>query len=728
MVKSFLPVAGRRWPVLFCLGCWLGLAATAAAQQGVRLVAQAPPPGPPRPFHFPPVATRTLPNGMRVFVVADHRQPAVSVALLVTSAGTAQDPPTQAGLAQLTASLLTQGTEKRSAREIAEAIDFVGGSLSAFAGRDETTVVLTVTKKDFSLGMDLLADVTRHPSFPEEELERIRQQTLSALRVDYADAGYLATAVLNRLLFGPRGYGLPQEGTPTTLTAIRREDVVGFHQRFYCPQRALLAFAGDLTPEEGFAAAEKFFGDWKAAVPPPVTAAPPLRPQGLEIVVVDKPDAVQTQIRVGRPAIARNDPNYIPLLVTNRIFGGGYNSLLNTAVRVQKGLTYGANSGLTALRFGGMLLAATSTRTEQTVAAAQLIVSLLRRVAAGQLSQNDLDLARDYLTGVYPIQIETPSQVAQRVLTVAEYGLPEDYNQTYPQRIAAVTLAQVREMAKEYFDPSQLLLVLVGNAAQFRDELKKAFPNASYQEIPVAQLDLLSADLRRHTASAPAASPSAATSARQLFEQAAQAAGGAALAAVKTAEFVEQTTVNSPQGAATIERRVAVDLSGRVSVELTLPTGAALRMVTDGQTGWMSSGGMVSALPPPLLEQLRLQVQIARGLGFYRQVLTGTAEAETLGSEQLQGKTVVAVEWKAPTGSLRLYFDPASHLLVGLRRNDPQLGEVTEVWSDFRAVDGVQLPFRVVAYQGASKLAETIVKQARLNPPLDPALFAKPQP
>lgn len=701
--------------------------AQAPAQPPVRLVAQEPPPGPPRPFHFPAVASRTLPNGLRVFVVADHRQPAISVALVLTAAGTSQDPPARAGLARMVAELLTQGTEKRLAREIAEAIDFVGGSLSASASRDDTAVQLTITRKDFDVGMDLLADVVLHPTFPQQELDRVRQQTLSALRVNYADAGYLASAVLDRVLYGPRGYGLPEDGTPASLTALTRDDLLDFYRRFYRPEQALLAFAGDITPEQAFAAAEQYFGRWSAPPAAMTPAATALAPEHMRLIVVDKPDAVQTQIRVGRPAIARNNPAFIPLLVTNRIFGGGYNSLLNTAVRVQKGLTYGAVSALNALRFGGALLAGTSTRTEETVAATRLVLDVFRRMAAGQFSQADLDLARDYLTGVYPIQIETPAQVAQRVLTVAEYGLPEDYNQTYPERIAAVTLEQVRQMARSYFDPARVVVVLVGNAAAFRDQLKQAFPDASYQEIPVTRLDLLAPELVATASSLPAPTAASLAEGHRLLEQALQAAGGPAIGNVKTVAFDEELQISSPQGPVAAQRHLEMALDGRVYAEISLAGGMTLQQAFDGQSGWMAAGGNVNDLPAPLRDQFRLMAQLARGLGLYRAVLAGTAEAQALGEESVQGQKLLAVQWNSPAGSLRLYVDPTTHLVVGERRHDPQGGELTELWSDFRQVDGVRLPFHIVVYQGATRLSEVTVQQARLNVPLDSGRFTKPQ-
>ena len=469
---------------------------TGVVPPGVKLVPQMPPAGAPREFLFPTAATKTLANGLRVFVVTDHSVPAIAAQLVILSAGSTQDPKDLPGVAQMTANLLTQGTQKRSAREIAEAIDFVGGSLMAMAGKDSTTITLNVVKKDVNTGLDLMSDVVLHPTFKAEELERQSQKLLSGLTVQYSDPEYLATVVFSRVLYGSSPYGWPEEGTPQTVKQFEPAQFIKFHDANYAPNQALLAFAGDVTPEEAFALAEKYFGGWPKL---DVAASAPPAPEpvsGMRIWLIDKPDAVQTQIRVGKLGIRRGDPNYIPVVVMNRIFGGGYNSRLNVEVRVKKGLTYSAYSSFTPHRHAGSFAVATYTRTMATVDATKLVVNLIAKMSTGEVTQQEMDFARDYLAGVYPIQSETAEQVAGRVLTVAAYDLPADYNNTYPQRIRSVTAVQVKELAQRYLSADNLDLVLAGNVNAFRDELKKAFPSAKYEEIPFDQVDVLAPDLR----------------------------------------------------------------------------------------------------------------------------------------------------------------------------------------------------------------------------------------
>jgi zinc protease len=471
---------------------------TGVVPPGVKLNPEMPPAGAPKPFKFPEPATKTLANGLRVYVVTDHSEPAIAVRLLIMSAGTMKDPAGMPGVAAMTANMLTQGTEKRSAREIAETIDFIGGSLEAGAGADATNASLDVVKKDLATGLDLMSDVVLHPAFKAEELERQRQQLLSSITVQYSDPDFLASAAFSRVVYGASPYGLPNEGTPDTIKKLDPQILGKFHSENYAPNQAFLGFAGDITPEEAFAAAEKYFGAWPEVKVSMAAAMAPTSLQGQHIWLIDKPDAVQTQIRVGKLGVQRNDPNYVPVVVMNRIFGGGYNSRLNTEVRVKKGLTYGAYSSFNPHRQAGSFSVSTFSRTAATVEATRLVVDLIAKMSSGEVTPQEMDFARDYLAGVYPIQSETAEQVTDRVLTVAAFDLPKDYNYTYPDRVRAVTSAQVKEMAQKYLNTDDLDIVLAGNVSAFRDALKKSFPNAKYDEIPFDKLDVLAPDLRSH--------------------------------------------------------------------------------------------------------------------------------------------------------------------------------------------------------------------------------------
>ncbi len=715
--------------------------ASAPAQHAAppQLVAQMPGATPPKQYHFPPVATKTLANGMRVFVVSSPDMPAVAVRLVLTSAGAVNDPEGKPGVAGMTAALLAQGTPTRTAQQIAEAIDFVGGTLSASADYDSTVVSITVVKKDFDLAMDLISDVTLRADFKPEELERQRQSALSNLQTSYQDPDYLASTVFQRVVYGMHPYGLPNDGTPHSIQAIKRDDLVAFHDSFYAPGKALLAFAGDITPDAAFAAAEKFFDVWQSKQVPAQNHPAAGGGAGMHIYVVDKPDAVQTQIRIGRLGMRRNDPDFIPLFVADRIFGGSYNSRLNTQVRIKKGLTYGANTEFDSHLEAGSLVASTFTRTEATMDVVRLVVNLLQGMSKGDLKPEELSFAKDYLMGVYPIQTETPEQVANRVLTVAHFGLPADYNETYQARISAVTLAQANAEAMKYFETSSLDIVLAGNAAQFRDDLKKEFPNASYDEIPTGQLDLLLPSLRRVPEHIPPPTPEALAQGKTMLIRAVQAAGGAALANLESLECSTAGTVEvAGQGQAITTQKVYILYPDHIRIDTELFVGGAdrgkLTRAFDGKVGWVQVQGGQGAVSVPESQDIEFirSLMLAGAWGVFRAAQQGGEgiQAQALGQRDFAGLKTDAIAIAAGTLQFIAYLDPGTGLVVGVRyiQDVPQgKVETIEVWTDYRDVQGMKFPFHRVTLRAGQKFSEDDFKEVKINTNPNSSLFVKPQ-
>jgi zinc protease len=703
-----------------------------------QLVPQMPGGTPAKPYHFPPVAAKTLANGMRVFVVSSPDMPAVTVRLVLTSAGAVNDPEGKPGVAEMTAGLLAQGTPTRTAQQIAEAIDFVGGTLSANADYDSTGVSITVVKKDFDLAMDLLSDVTLHANFQKDELERQRQQALSNLRINYDDPDFLASTVFARVVYGMHPYGLPNEGTPGSIQTITQNDLVAFRDSFYSPGKALLAFAGDITPEAAFAAAEKFFGVWQNKPVPAQNHAAAGAGAGMHIYVVDRPDAVQTQIRIGRLGIRRNDPDFIPLFVADRIFGGSYNSRLNTEVRIKKGLTYGANSEFDSRLETGSLMASTFTRTEATMDAVRLVMNLLQGMSKGDLKPEELSFAKDYLMGVYPIQTETPEQVANRVLTVAHYGLPADYNETYQLRISGVTLAQANAEAMKYYQTASLEIVLAGNAAQFRADLKKEFPNASYDEIPAGQLDVLLPGLRRKPEPIPAATPEALAQGKTLLIRAIQAAGGAAIVNVQSIECASAGMVDIGQvQPATTTRKLTILYPDRMRLDTKVFIGGAdsgtLTQSFDGKDGWVQfpgGQGAVSVAETQTIEFVR-NILLAGGWGLFRAAQQGGGiQAQSLGQRDFAGQKTDALAIAAGAMQFIVYLDPAAGLVMGVRYiQEVQQAKVetVEVWTDYRDVQGMKFPFHRVTLRAGQKFSDDELQEVKINTNPSPNYFVKPQ-
>jgi zinc protease len=702
---------------------------TGVVPPGVKLAPEMPAPGQPQTFQFPQAATRTLPNGLRVFVVTDHEEPTIAARLEILTAGSVKDPAGMPGVAQMTASLLTQGTGKRSAQEIAEAIDFIGGSLEASASKDSTTVTLNIVKKDLDTGLDLMSDVTLRAAFSGDELDRQRQQLLSNLTVQYSDPDYLASVVFGRVVYDGSPYGWPAEGTPETVKKFDRGQLRKFHDANYAPNQSLLAFAGDITPEQAVAAAEKYFGAWPkldvtAVVPPPAAT----RAAGQHFWLIDKPDAVQTQIRVGKLGIRRGDPNYIPVVVMNRIFGGGYNSRLNTEVRVKKGLTYSAHSSFTPHRFTGSFTVGTYTRTEATVEATKLAVDLIAQMSTGDVTEKELNFARDYLAGVYPIQSETAEQVADRVLTAAAYDLPADYNSKYPDMVRRVSPEQVRDVAQKYLPTNDLDIVLAGNTSSFRDRLKKEFPNATYVEIPFDQVDVLAADLRRPKETSALATPESLEQGKRILLAAAKAAGGDRLTSISSIQMKEGGKLTGPNADVPINVRWVVAYPDRSRGDLTA-RGTNVVQVCDGKSVWVEMPSQTHDATPMLHEFERGIALYGGGWGLYQQVLAGKIGGQSIGEEEIDGEKTSGVAVGAPFGTIKLYFDSRTHLLSAARyRSATAQGasDDEQRWSDYRAIEGREFAYSTVVYRDGVKYMESTIEELNLNPNVDDSLFSKP--
>jgi zinc protease len=463
------------------------LAQTAAPSQQKQ---QPPPPAAERPFNFPAHTATKLDNGLTVFVIEDHRQPLVSATLMIPGAGSSSNTPEKSGLASMTASLLRQGTTGRSAQQIAQAIDSVGGSLSASAGADTTEASVTVITSALETGFALLADIVQHPAFAPEEIERWRRQTLSSLQVAYSDPEYVRNVVGQRVAYGEHPYAFPTDGFPNTVPSLTRDDVVAFYKERFTPSGAYIAVAGDIKPDAAVAIVGKHFGSWSGAPVKPVQAAPTKSQR--RIIVVDKADAVQTQFGTFATGVPRNDPDYIPLAVANQVLGGGFNSRLNLRLRAKEGLTYGAQSSLDSDRLAGLWYATSFTRTEETANAIKLTLDVIDEFLKNPATAEELTEATSFLSGVFAIQTETAGAVAGRILTSALHGLPDDYWPTYRDRIRKTTAADVSAAVKKHMNPDELAIVAVGNASAFAKMLE---PVGRVTIVPLPKLDLTQPNL-----------------------------------------------------------------------------------------------------------------------------------------------------------------------------------------------------------------------------------------
>jgi zinc protease len=489
------------------LAATAGLAQTAQTAPAAPAVKKStpPPPAPAKEVRFPAFEQRTLANGLRVVVIEQHEQPLISLRMML-DAGKAYEPAGKAGLAEATASLITQGTASRSAQQLAETIDFVGGNLGASTGTEAAYANASVTSDQLDLGFSLLSDVVLHPSFPPEELDRWRRQALSNLQIQQQSAAYLASTALRRLIFGDYPYGRPTAGTPASLAGLTRDDLAAFHQRRWIPNGTLLAVVGDVKPADAFARAERAFGGWKQGEAARLPAFNAPRPEKTRIVVVDKPDAVQTEIRLGQVGIAFRDPSLYAAEVYNSVLGGSASARLYEEIRRKRGLSYGANSNFQQETEPGFFEVSTFTKTGSTVEALGLALEVLRGLQEKPVPNAELNPAKTYITGAFPLEVETAEGIAGKVLEAMHFGYGREFLESYDDRISKVGAADLQRFAREKIHPDRMTIVLVGNAAAFADALKQKF--GAFETIPAAEVDFLAPDLRKPKgAAAPAGKP-----------------------------------------------------------------------------------------------------------------------------------------------------------------------------------------------------------------------------
>jgi len=430
-----------------------------------------PGPGPLRPFRFPAFLRRRLPNGLTVLAARHAGVPLASLEL-VAPAGGQHDPPGRAGLATLTASLLDEGTGGRSSMEIAAGVERLGGYLSTGADWDVGYLATGMLSQHWRAGLGLLAEVIEHPTFPAAEVERLRSQRLAEILRREADPSALADDALMALIYRGTVYARSLLGDPESVGRLTRAEIAAFYQRTYTIAGTSLVAVGDLDPEEAAAAAEAALAG-ALATPPP--SPPEIRPQRLAertILIVDRPGAAQTELRLGHPSVSRQHPDFVPLTVMNTLLGGKFTSRINLNLRERHGFTYGASTRFVGRIGPGPFLAGAAIATESTGAAVREVLAELERIRADLVEVDELEDTRSYLTGVFPYTLQTIGDLAKRLETLAIYDLPDDYFDDYVAHLGTVSREEVLEISRRHLDPEHIGIVAVGPAELLEPQLE----------------------------------------------------------------------------------------------------------------------------------------------------------------------------------------------------------------------------------------------------------------
>ena len=433
-----------------------------------QLVAERPVPGHPRPYDFPETTRATLDNGLRVIVTPMPGRELVAASLALRS-GAVDEPESQGGATVLSARGLTEGTEVRDAIELTEAAERLGASLHAESGWDATSAGVDVPESRLEPALELLAEIVRRPSFPEAEIDRLRDERLTDLLQAKADPRRRADEAFIGTVYAPSSpYHRPAGGTSETVAGLTAAELRAVHTRAANPAQAALVVAGDVQAEAVIDLARSLFGGWTRSAAGPATAIDDTAATDSRVVrVVHRPGAVQSEIRIGHRGLPRRNPDYHALSVMGAILGGLFNSRLNMNLREEKGYTYGASAGFDLRRARGPFTARAAVNTEVTVPAIHEFLVELDRIREAPVTDAELRAARDFLVGVFPLRFETPGPVAGSLAGLFVHDLPDDELDRYRAAIEAVTAADVQRVAREHIRPEAAAIVLVGDHDAF---------------------------------------------------------------------------------------------------------------------------------------------------------------------------------------------------------------------------------------------------------------------
>jgi len=423
---------------------------------------------------LPEIHEVKLANGATLVVACRPGVP-LAAARLFVRAGSALDPPSRFGLAHIVSAVARRGAGRRSGESIDELVESLGADLGGDAEEDATVFGLSAPAEVLPRLLTVLVDVVAAPAFPPAEFERLRRRELASLAHDSDEPGTLADRATLSAAYGDHPYGHAVEGRTRDLLRMRRSDVLAFHRRWYGPAQATLVIVGPLDPEETLKVAGERLGRWKAAAEAPPETKPAVT-GARQVVLVDKPDATQTQIRISGVAIPRASPDYFAATVANTILGGGFTSRLVEAIRVNRGLSYGVRSRFAMNRSAGLFAFSSFTKNETTAELIEVALGEMDRFCDEGPTAEEVARAASYLSGLFPLSLETHEQWAERLCDVRIYGYGLDEIRDYRERVRAVGAEAVKDVARRHLPLQRGLILAVGPAKQVASQLERFGP------------------------------------------------------------------------------------------------------------------------------------------------------------------------------------------------------------------------------------------------------------
>lgn len=650
---------------------------------------KAPQPGPAPEINIGTPASFITDNGIKVFVVEDHRIPKVTVSLVLK-----KDPvleKNKTGYVSMAGTLMRWATTTRSKAELDEQIDFLGGQINTSSG----SAYASSLTQNFDQLFDIFSDIILHPSFPDSELVKAKKQELSSLQAAKSDPDAISANVTSVANYG-KDHPYGEVETDSTVENITAADLKNYYDTYWKPNIAYMAFVGDITPAHAKELLTKYLGKWQEGKVPEHHYPVPQKPEQTRLIVVDRPAAVQTNITLTSPIeLKPGKPDNFAAQVMDQILGGGVSGWLFQDLREKHGYTYGAYSRINNDPVIGSFLASAAVRTPVTDSALMRFMYQLNRIRNEKATQAKLDSVKNVLSGHFALSLENPARIAQFAINIARYDMPADYYKNYLKSIAAITANDVEGIAQKYITPDKTNIVLVGNAKDFASRLTQ-FGKVEY------------ADIYGNPVAAPVSkeAPSSVTAESVIKDYLKAIGGEEKLKAVKDLSLTANATAMGQQ----IILQQKFLLPGKFLMTMSMPAQnmTVMKMEVNGDSARMESMGRELPMTTERKAELKENAKPFPELSF----LDGTYQLKVSGVENVNGKEAYALEVTDPKGEKSTYyFDTKTGFEIRKisSAKTPQ-GEVKNItdMSDYKEVDGIKFPFSISTQNGPQKIDMTI--------------------
>ena len=673
------------------------------------------------PIKIPQVDRSTLANGLTLFLVEDHELPTVRAQALIRT-GDRWEPLEKAGLADITVQVMrTGGTPARSGDALDKELDRLAASVELGASSSSSNASVFVLKEDSARGLGILADILRNPAFPQDKIELAKTELRDTISRRNDQPMSIHGRESSRLLYG-KSSPYTRQAEYATLDSIARDDLIAFHKQFFQPENVILAVWGDFKAAEMKALVATTFGAWpRGGKPKPATPSVDVATQARGLHLIKKDDVNQSNLGISFLLGRQDDPDYHALYVMTNILGGGFGSRMTTSIRENAGLAYMAGAGYSAgFDHPGAWSARVGTKSESTIQALELMRKEIARIKEAEVTDEEIQRSKDGILKGEAFDYDSTAKIVTRLMALEYYGYPADHLQRFRAGIDRVTKADVLRVSRRYLDESRFLTLVLGNPAKFDKPLSSLGP---LTEVDITIPAPKAAAVAEATAETEAKG-------RALLARARQAHGGAAIDKVRDYSAKLDMTMVTPQGEMAIKSESTVNLEGKSLMKMILPFGE-MQQGFDGQAVWMKTPQGIQQMPASMADAARLSTQ-RDVFSLLRNYNKPGYKVQALGSSKLDNKDVegVRVANDALKLDVKLFLDPSSGLLSGKTYMGQAMtgapGEITEILSDFRDVDGLKIAFRSVSMNAGRRVAEAKINEMKINPGVPDSAYAKP--